>query len=221
MEIIGHRGAAGLAPENTMKAFHKAVEIGCRKVELDVHLSRDGVPVVIHDMDVDRVSNGSGRVNCLKLKSLKNLVLDGKERIPTLEEVFKKFGDELEFQIELKEDGVVLPVVRLIKDCRVEVAVSSFHVERLMKVKEHIPDVRTVWLFKDSPDGLLDEAVSRQIEFVGIKASRVQKKIIEDARRLGIKTYVYHLNDRKKFARLKEWGVDAVGTDFPHLFLGA
>ncbi len=100
--IIAHRGFSSLYPENTMRAFEEAFNSGCRMIELDVQLSLDNVPVVIHDEKVNRVTNGNGFVHTLTLAELRELKVMGTESIPTLKEVLKHFKGKVQLIIELK-----------------------------------------------------------------------------------------------------------------------
>ncbi|MBC7557643.1 MAG: glycerophosphodiester phosphodiesterase, partial [Chryseobacterium sp.] len=84
---IAHRGAKGYAPENTLFAFQKAIDLGCDAIELDVHLSLEGELVVIHDEKINRTTNGTGFVNQLLTKELKTFLIDEKHEIPTLKEI--------------------------------------------------------------------------------------------------------------------------------------
>jgi glycerophosphoryl diester phosphodiesterase len=101
--IIGHRGASAAAPENTLAAFALAVAQGADGVELDVQLSADGQPVIIHDGTIDRVTNGTGRVSALTVAELQAYALRGGERIPTLAQLFARLGAQTLYNIELKE----------------------------------------------------------------------------------------------------------------------
>jgi glycerophosphoryl diester phosphodiesterase len=103
--VIGHRGAAGHAPENTLRSFHKAVELGADMVELDVHLCATGEPVVIHDDTVDRTTDRSGRVRDLSLDELKALDAGDGERVPTLVEVIDEMSGRAALNVELKGLG--------------------------------------------------------------------------------------------------------------------
>ena len=113
---IGHRGAAGRAPENTLFSFEKAVLLGCDMTELDVHLCRSGEIVVIHDETVDRTTDGSGRVSDLTLNELKLLNAGQGEAIPTLYEVLSLLRDMISLNIELKGLGTAKPVSDLVKE---------------------------------------------------------------------------------------------------------
>ena len=111
--VIGHRGAAGKEPENTMRSFLTAVKDGCDFVELDVHLTSDGHIVVIHDDTVDRTTDGRGRVSDMDIDSLRSLDAGMGERIPLLKEVLGALGGRCSLNIELKGTGTAGPVSRM------------------------------------------------------------------------------------------------------------
>lgn len=109
MQIIAHRGASAEAPENTLAAFRRALELGAGMIELDVHLTADGIPVVIHDATLSRTSDGKGAVSDLPLESVRRLSAGEwyggsfrEEGIPTLEEVYELVGDRAEINVEIK-----------------------------------------------------------------------------------------------------------------------
>src|SRR3954454_17807642 len=109
-EIVGHRGAAGLAPENTVPAFQRAYELGVRTLELDVRLTADGVPVVMHDANVHRTTNGSGRVCGMSLVEIQALDAGQRfgspARVPSLAEALAAVPADAHWFIELKQDEV-------------------------------------------------------------------------------------------------------------------
>lgn len=100
--IIGHRGASGAAPENTLAAFEMALQQGADGIEFDVRLSADGQVVVIHDATVERTTNGVGAVSRLTVAELRALDAGAGQHIPTLDEVFESFGRSLLYNVELK-----------------------------------------------------------------------------------------------------------------------
>ncbi len=111
---IGHRGAAGHAPENTLDSFRKAVELECDMTELDVHVCASGEVVVIHDETLDRTTDGKGQVSDHKLSELKQLDAGNGEEIPTLAEVLMLLKDKVMLNIELKGLGTAKPVYDLV-----------------------------------------------------------------------------------------------------------
>ena len=131
-QIIAHRGASAYAPENTLAAYQLAEEMNADYIELDIHLSKDGEIVVMHDEDVAKTTEGSGDIGNYTIAQLKELSAnfghEEKERnpeaeaykVPTLREVFDQFGDQLNFMIELKESktnhGIEEKLVNLLKE---------------------------------------------------------------------------------------------------------
>ena len=161
--IIAHRGASGYAPENTLEAFRLAMDMGADGFELDVHMSRDGQLVVIHDDTVDRTTNGTGLVKELTLSQLQDLdASNGMEayrgaRIPTLGEVFDLVRDTKHIvNVEVKTDdwfypGIEEACLALAKEKGMEdrVIYSSFNHHTLIKLRELKPDARLGLLFGD------------------------------------------------------------------------
>ena len=153
---IAHRGASIAAPPNTLAAFEKAIALGADGIEFDVHLSADGVPVVIHDFAVDTTTNGSGRVADLTLAQLKQLDAGVRfnpafagERVPTLGEVLEAVGSRLLLNIELKttslrDNGLEQAVIAQVKRHGLDdhVLFSSFNpfsLRRAKRIAPHIP----------------------------------------------------------------------------------
>ncbi|TDW49837.1 glycerophosphoryl diester phosphodiesterase [Flavobacterium sp. 270] len=113
---IAHRGAKAYEPENTLKAFQKALDLNADGIELDVHLSADGNIIVIHDETIDKMTNGKGFVNTLSLPELKRFLIDGQYEIPTLKEVFDLVNKKCLINIELKNADTLTKVVSLIDE---------------------------------------------------------------------------------------------------------
>ena len=117
---IGHRGADGYKPENTLISFQKAIDLNVDGIELDVHLSLDGELMVIHDETIDRTTNGKGYVNKMTLQELKGFRINNNQEIPKLKEVFDLVNHQCFINIELKGIGTAKPVVDLIEEYVVE-----------------------------------------------------------------------------------------------------
>src|SRR3989338_4292016 len=113
-QTMGHRGAAALEPENTLRSFRKAIEIGVDYVEFDIHRCKSGELVVIHDETVDRTTNGKGFVADLTLQQLKKLDAGKGEQIPALQEVIDCCKGNVKMQIELKEPGLEADTISLL-----------------------------------------------------------------------------------------------------------
>ncbi|MBI4497497.1 MAG: glycerophosphodiester phosphodiesterase [Chloroflexi bacterium] len=138
--VIGHRGAPRRAPENTLASFAAALDLGVDGVEFDVHLSRDGIPVVIHDPTLERTTNGHGLVSDLTLAELRSLDAGAGERIPTLREVVDLVRGNVELQVEIKgtTPGMVAATVAVLRESGMLDAtlVTSFHHALVREVRE-------------------------------------------------------------------------------------
>jgi len=120
---IGHRGAAGHAPENTLAAVRQGIELGVDFVEIDVRRTADGVLVALHDATVNRTTNGRGRVEALSLGEVRKLDAGNGERIPTVEEVLQMAGGRTGLMLELKVDGLAHLTVQTVQKVQLDTPV--------------------------------------------------------------------------------------------------
>lgn len=229
-KVFAHRGFSGTAPENTMAAFEKALAAQADGIELDVHLSRDGHLIVMHDEKVDRTTNGSGWIKDLTLAELKRLDNGswfGKdyenETIPTLAEVLERVKDSnLIVNIELKNtlvpySGLEQKVIREVERFRMEdrVILSSFRHDSLQVVKKMNPSIQVGALYSY---GMVDPWV--YAGYVGVDAIHphflaATNDVIAGCHQHGIKVHPYTVNEEKEWKRLIRAGADAIITNFP------
>jgi len=216
---IGHRGASGHAPENTLKAFELAIDMGCPWIELDVYCV-DGELVVIHDDDVDRTTNGSGAVMALGFEALRRLDAGDGERIPTLKEVLDLCDRRIGVNVELKGPDTALPVSELLNAAvndgwrQDQFLVSSFYHKELARAD---PKFQRGALFHKTADYV---SVAQSLEAAAINLSQklVNAAIVAEAHAQKLKVFVYTVNTRNEMQVLKDMGVDGVFTNFPDLF---
>ncbi len=220
--VIGHRGAAGHAPENTLMSFHKAVELGADMVELDVHLCATGEPVVIHDDTVDRTTNGSGRVRDLSLDELKALDAGDGERVPTLVEIIDEMSGRVALNVELKGLGCVNSVHEVISDAigeglvnNEELLVSSFNLGMLEWMRALSDDVRLGVLVGDPPEKVLAFAQKVEAYSVNPYHKRMSLEFVSLVHGLGFKVYPWTVNELGDIAWAKAIGVDGIISDYP------
>lgn len=219
MVIVGHRGACGYAPENTLKSFAKAIELGCPRVELDVHVSADDVPVVIHDSTLDRTSDGEGPVRNQTLRDLKRLDAGDGEKIPTLLEVMKLCRGRAELQIELK-DRLAPPLVASLiqKNWDTDkVVITSFDRLLLADFGALLPEIPRGLLTRDPSLDLVAIAREQGHRWICPRYNIVDRSLVQSAHTAQMQVYVYHVNDARLARDLLLWGVDAIGTDYPDL----
>jgi glycerophosphoryl diester phosphodiesterase len=229
---IAHRGASAAAPANTMAAFEKASELGADGIELDVLLSADGIPVVIHDDTVDATTDGSGPVAEMALAQLKQLDAGSHfdpafagERIPTLEEVLQAFGSRLLLNIELKDFGLSdksleRATIGLVEQRNLSdrVFLSSFNPFSLRRAKRIAPHIAVGLLY--SPD--LPLPLRRAwLAFLFPHEARhpahtmVNAEYMAWARRRGYRVNTWSVNDPDEMRRLVGLGVNGIITDVP------
>ena len=218
---VGHRGAAGHEPENTLRSFRKAMELGADMVELDVQLCGSGELVIIHDATVDRTTDGSGEVAELTLDELRALNTGMGERIPTLQEVIDLAAGRMGVNIELKGPGTARPALEHIEtalDGGWEIAdfhVSSFRLEELSAIRELSGDVRTGVLYALDDGGIMSFAEDNGAYSLNPHHRTVTSDLMAKAHGRGLKVFAWTVNEPEDIARIKALGVDGIISDYP------
>jgi glycerophosphoryl diester phosphodiesterase len=139
--IYAHRGSSGVAPENTLKAFAQALADGAQGIELDVHATADGMPVVIHDRGVGRTTNGSGNVDELTLAELQTFDAGDGERVPTFAQVLDLVAGRVKLDVEIKQAGIEQSVLDVLaRYPNADWAISSFDWSILTAIRALAPD---------------------------------------------------------------------------------
>jgi glycerophosphoryl diester phosphodiesterase len=219
MEIVGHRGACAYAPENTLQSFAKAIELGCDRAELDVHLSSDNVPVVIHDSTLERTTNGKGLVANLTLAELKALDAGSGQQIPTLREVMDFCRNKISLQIELKATGSPPLVAALTEEAWGvgRLVVTSFDLSLLKQFGALLPAVPLGLLNRDPRLDMIATAETHGHRWICPRFDIATPDLVTQAKSKRLQVYVYHVNNTEIAHNLLDWGVDAIGTDYPDL----
>ena len=220
--IIGHRGASGHAPENTLASFAKALEFKVDAIELDVHLSKSGELIVIHDETLDRTTNGKGAISKKTLDELEQYTCEGNEKIPTLNEVFDLVQRRCIINVELKGALTGQPVADLIKKYVEEKGwtyedffVSSFNHHELFTFHELLPTVKTGALLEGIPFHYAAFAEDIGATHAVLHSQTVNKEFVEDAHKRGLLVFVYTVNDPLTMTLLQDMGVDGIITNYP------
>lgn len=230
-KVWAHRGASAHAPENTLPAFELAYALGADAIELDVQLSKDGVPVIIHDEKIDRVSDGTGYVREYTLEELRSFSVNqkfpayGRVGIPTLSEVYDLVTNmELEINLELKNseifyEGLEEKVLKLAEEKGVEerIIYSSFNHYSMRKIQRLLPSARTAFLYSEGILDIADYASKhgayavhpsmKNLEYPGVD-------IVRACHDRGVKVHVWTVNKEADIEKLQKMGADAVITNY-------
>ncbi len=232
--VIGHRGSSGTAPENTLASFHQAIDAGADMVELDVRLTKDFFLVVLHDRDVRRTTNGSGKIWNLTLEELRRLDAGSwfspeftGERIPTLRQVMELLPQNVLLNMEVKTDGDPRKRIAMEEACILAVLEKKFEERVLISSFDHRFLRRLHFLYPRIPTGALyhpvrdaakkPSGISRRIGAGVFICGRTQlrQRFVDDARAHKIMTACYVVNTPQQLEKVVRLGVNAVVTDFP------
>ena len=224
MLCIGHRGAMGHEPENTLSSIRKALELGAPFVEVDVY-SVDGELIVFHDDRLERTTNGSGYVLDQTFEHLRTLDAGNGQLIPTLKEVCDEVDRRAGINIELKGPATAVPVVELIRDLEREnwdlnsVLVSSFNHRELAETKRLDPRIQIGALICGLP--VDDSKFAADLGAISVHPALefVDQRFIDDAHARELRVYVYTVDHPEDIQRMRNLGVDGVFTNFPELVL--
>ena len=219
---IGHRGAKGYEPENTLISFQKAIDLKVNGIELDVHLSLDGALMVIHDATINRTTAGKGFINELSLQELKSFKIENKFEIPTLTEVINLVNRRCFINIELKGIGTAKPVIDLITHYISEknwkysdFLVSSFDWKMLEEVQSLNPKISIgVLTEEDIKDAL---AFAKKIYAFSIHPhfALLSKENVALMQENGFDVYPWTVNSKEAIQKIKTLNVNGIISDFP------
>ncbi len=236
VEVIAHRGLSARAPENTLSAIRAAIEGGADRVEFDVLISRDGVPVVIHDADLDRTTDGKGPVAALNIEQLRRLDAGrwfhprfAGERVPTLDEALDLCRGRISVNVEVKGEavrpgarnepkGVEARIVEAVRRRAMEAVtvVSSFEPLALERFRVLAPEIVRQSLYEPARHrGLGPADVCRAVAARAFNCSKdeVNAAWIDEAHRAGLKINVYTVDEPQEFEDLIRQGVDGIFTN--------
>lgn len=223
---IAHRGASGHAPENTIAAFRMAVEMGAEMIEFDLHETKDGHFVVIHDETLKRTTGDRRGVEEVTLEELKSLDAGSwfgrkyaGEKVPTLSEVCEHLPSDIPLNIEIKgvREGSEGRLLSLIKDYRREesVLISSFDHQVLFRIREKEERVPIGLLFRRK-EKIVYERISRfAASSLHLSTKSVTEDAVEKTHRRGISLYVYTVDRKREMKKFLRMGVDGIFTNYP------
>ncbi len=219
---IGHRGAKGYCAENTLESIQKAFSLGVNGIEIDVHKCLTGEIVVFHDFMVDRLTNATGEIANLAWSDVQELRVDGKHRIPLLQEVLGLVPPNKMINVELKGRDTAKGTVLILQDfmdtkqLRLEqVFVSSFQKTELQMVSELNPDIQIGVLTQASVTEALSFAQEIKAYAIHPNYTLLSPAIVLKAHQFGFKVFAWTVNDKKDINRIRDYKVDGIISDFP------
>ena len=234
IRIIGHRGAAAYAPENTLAAFKKAYELGCRFIEFDVMLSADGDPFIIHDDSLKRTTNGKGNTGLVSSAYLKSLDAGSwyskdyqGEPIPSLHDAIQWLnGTDMQANIEIKPyPGQTIATTQAVMDHiktywsshKKPPLVSSFDLDALHLARRLSAEIPLGLLMHKWQRNVIDLASELCCVSVHLSRQATTKTRVDSIKKAGYLVYVYTINKKQQALDLFDSGVDAVFSDHPDL----
>ncbi len=219
---IGHRGAGGYEPENTLRSFNRALQLGVDMIELDVHVCQSGEIVVIHDDRVDRTTNGTGYVADTTLDQLRILDAGRGEKIPTLREVLEMVNRKSQVNIELKGTGTAKPVFQLLEKYVTESGwiysdflISSFNHDELQEFGRLGKEFNLGVLGTGADAGFIEFAEEIGAYSINVYLRFITSELVDIARRKSIKVFVWTVDDIAEIERIRSMGVDGIFSNYP------
>ncbi|MFD1863218.1 glycerophosphodiester phosphodiesterase [Planococcus chinensis] len=234
MVNVAHRGASGHAPENTMGAFHKGVEMKADYIEIDVQMTKDGELVVIHDTTVDRTTDGTGKVKSLTFEEIRQLDAGSwfseayaGEQVPTFDEVLDAFRGKVGILIELKAPELYPGIEKKVADALVErnmdrsnngkIILQSFNHESMKKSKELLPNLPHGILAGAGWANVTEEQLAQfaaYADYFNPSMHIVTEELVSDVHEAGMKIYPYTSRSQEQALRLFDLNVDGIITDY-------
>ncbi|MFD8028999.1 glycerophosphodiester phosphodiesterase [Streptomyces sp. NPDC059717] len=214
---IGHRGVMGVEPENTLRSFLAAERAGLDLIELDLHLSKDGALVVMHDAEVDRTTDGSGAITEKTLAELRALDAGRGEHVPVFEEVLDAVGTPLQAEIKDVAAARALAEVMHRRDLVGRVEVSSFHDEAIAEIARLVPGVRTALIASRYGTDIVERAVEAGAATVCLNIRRLTLEVVEHARKADLKIIAWVVNTLDHLRLVRALELDGATTDYPEI----
>ncbi|MFD4545130.1 glycerophosphodiester phosphodiesterase [Streptomyces sp. NPDC058466] len=214
---IGHRGVMGVEPENTLRSFVAAQQAGLDLIELDLHLSKDGALVVMHDAEVDRTTDGSGPIAEKTLSELRALDAGRGERVPVFDEVLDAVTTPLQAEIKDLAAARALAEVMHQRDLVGRVEVSSFHDEAIAEVARLVPGVRTALIASRYGVDVVERATEAGAGTVCLNIRRLTLEVVEQARKADLRIIGWVVNTLGQLRLVRALELDGATTDYPEI----
>jgi len=227
--VIAHAACKGHAPENTLAGLRAALELGADGIEVDVHATADGIPILLHDPTVDRTTNGQGEVTKMTLAQVKRLdagarQFEGRfagEPVPTLAEALDLTRGRALMVLEIKQLDIEEQVLRVVRDLGAvnDCVVHSFLPQVVAHFRAVEPTLPAALLTSamDVTDwaSLFSFTLSLNAQGISVFYPRVDASVVRQAHLRKLTFYTWTVDEVEDMRRLRDWGVDAITTDYP------
>ena len=220
--VVGHRGACGHAPENTLASFHKAIALGVDAVELDVHLCASGEPVVIHDETLERTTNGKGFVRDATLEALRLVDAGDGEPVPSLGEVLDLLDRRCRVFIEIKADEAAIPTALLVEHYVLrqgwsydQLVLIAFNHALIQDARRVNPRLHTGALFVGTPVTLAQIAEEAGALYVLPAVGQLNVRLVEDTHARGLQLFTWTANSFEQVEKAIAMKADGIMGDYP------
>jgi glycerophosphoryl diester phosphodiesterase len=230
MRVIGHRGAAVLAPENTWPGFDAALELGVDAIETDVRATSDGVLVLLHDDRLDRTTSGTGLVHETTWAVVRTLDAGAwfdpeyaGTRVPRLDETLSRYGGRTHLALEIKQRGIEREVLEMVREYGLigDVTFTSFDFDAVSRIKSSCPGAKVGYLARDVEPGTVLRVLDAGLNQFCPPASVLSPQLVAEWNALGLEVRAWGVRDTDLMLAAIEAGVDGMTVDFPHLLLEA
>ncbi len=214
---IGHRGACGHAPENTLASIKRAITLRCSLTEVDIRRTADDELILVHDERIHSTPHGRGLVSEMTLEEIRKLDVGGGQMVPTLEEVLGTSNGRIGLILELKTKGLAYDICAIVRASGFvrPVIYASFVHEELQHIRRIDPEAKTLVLFKRLPNDPGAAALRLQATHVGLRVDMVTKSLVTALHHARLIVFVYTANKPAEIKKMKALGVNGLISDFP------
>lgn len=219
---IGHRGAAGYEPENTLISFKKAIELNANMIEFDVQLCKTGEVVIFHNNRVDSIKDATGYIADKTLSELRKYDLGKGQKISILEEALDFIDKRTKINIEIKAEAMAKIVYKILENYVKnkgwnwdDFLISSFNHYELLELQKYTNKIKIGALIAGMPIGYAECAANLNAYSLNVSKEFINRTLVDDAHCRGIKVFVYTVNAKEEIENLKSLGVDGIFSDYP------
>jgi glycerophosphoryl diester phosphodiesterase len=230
MQVIGHRGAAALAPENTWESFDQAIALGVDAIETDIQATAEGELILIHDYQLDRTTNGQGWVKETPWAVIKTLDAGSwfdpayeNAKIPRLDKTLERYGHRIHLVLEIKQSGIETQVLQTVQVYNLvdRVTFTAFDFAAVQSIKVQAPGAHVGWLTSRIEATEIPKVTAAGINQICLPAPSLIPEKVAELKAQGLEVRAWKVTDESAMMTALNAQVDGMTVDFPHLLLAA